>query len=66
MELGGGNSVKKELLQLHNMHTFIPQDPSEIAREMRQKAVASLMLLKEKINGYIKGRECENGSKKRT
>ena len=48
------------------MHTFIPQDPSEIAREMRQKAVASLMLLKEKINGYIKGRECENGSKKRT
>ena len=67
-ELGarGGNSVKKELSQLHNMHTFILQDPSEITREMRKKAIASLMFLKEKINEDVKVRTCANGSKQRT
>ena len=60
---GGGNAVKKELLQLHNMHIFIPQDPREITREMKQKSVASLIFLKEKINGDVKGRECANGCK---
>ena len=67
-ELGsrGGGSVKKELSQLHNMHIFIPQDPREITRETRQKSIASLMLLKEKINGDVKGRACANGRKKCT
>ena len=68
MELGawGVNAVKKELSQLHNMHTFIPKDLSEITRGMRKKSIASLMFLKEKINGDVKGRACANGSKQRT
>ena len=62
----GENSVKKEFLYLHNMHTFITQDTSEITREMKQKSVASLMFLKEKINGDVKGRACANGRKQCT
>ena len=48
------------------MHTFIPQDPSEITSEMRQKAIASLVFLKEKRNGDVKARAYANGSKQRT
>ena len=67
-ELGarGGNAVKKELSHLHNMHTFIPHNPREITREMRQKAIASLMFLKEKINGDLKGRAYANDMKQST
>ena len=62
----GGNSVKKELSQLHNMHTFILQDPSEITREMKQNSISSLMFLKERINGDVKSRACANISKQCT
>ena len=67
-ELGarGGNVFKKELSRLHNMHTFIPQDPREITREMIQKDISSLMFLKEKINGDVKVRACANGRNQRT
>ena len=32
LEARGRNAFKKELSQLHNMHTFTPQDPRKITR----------------------------------
>jgi hypothetical protein len=41
--------------QLHNMGTFIPRDPRTITPDERKKALSSLIFLKEKNTGKIKG-----------
>jgi hypothetical protein len=61
----GEKAVTRELRQLHDMITFFPLDPSSITREQRAKAIASLMFLKEKRNGDIKGRACADGRPQR-
>ena len=47
------------------MHTFIPRDPKSLTREERRKALSSLIFLKEKDTGEVKGRTCVNGAPQR-
>ena len=43
----------------------IPLNPDELIYEGRRQAIDSVNLIKEKINGIIKGRTCANGSKQK-
>ena len=61
----GEKAVTKELRQLHDMITFFPVDVNTLTEEQRLKAIASLMFLKEKRDGEIKGRTCADGRKQR-
>ena len=58
-------AVTKELTQFKDMDVFVPMDPTKLTYEDRKRAVASLMFLKEKDTGEIKGRACANGSVQR-
>ena len=51
--------------QLHDMDTFFPRDPKSLTREERIQALSSLIFIKEKNNGDIKGRTCINGAPQR-
>ncbi len=51
----GKQGALKEMRQLHNMGTFIPRDPRTITPDERKKALSSLIFLKEKDTGKIKG-----------
>eukprot|EP00804_Cyclotella_cryptica_P003539 CCRYP_002162-RA/>CCRYP_002162-RA protein AED:0.36 eAED:0.36 QI:0/-1/0/1/-1/1/1/0/220 len=44
------------------MRTFFPCDPKTLRREERRKALSSLIFLKEKESGEVKGRTCVNGA----
>ncbi len=44
-----------ELTQLHIMDTWTAMDPSKISQEDQMKALSSLLFLKEKQTGKIKG-----------
>jgi hypothetical protein len=57
--------VSKELMQLHLKDTFIPKDEGELTEAQKKGAPKSLMLLKEKRDGSIKGRACADGRKQR-
>jgi len=57
----GASAAVKELTQLHIMDTCMPLEVSKISREQRMRALSSLMFLKEKRTGDIKGRACING-----
>jgi hypothetical protein len=59
------NAVSKELLQLHMKDNFTPQVGEELSEELRKGALESLMFLKEKRDGTIKGRACADGRKQR-
>jgi hypothetical protein len=60
---GASTAVKvKELTQLHIMDTWTPLEVSKISIEQRMRALSSLMLVKEKRTGDIKGRACINGA----
>ena len=48
------------------MKDFSPMDSKKITKEELTKAIASLVFLKEKCDGSVKVRACENGSKKHT
>jgi hypothetical protein len=61
----GQKAVTKELKQLHDMVTFFPIDPTTVTKEQRTKAISSLMFLKEKRNGDVKGRACADGRPQR-
>ena len=61
----GEATVKKELMQLHDMIAFYPMDASKLTREQKIKTIASLMFLKEKRDGEIKARQCADGRKQR-
>ena len=48
------------------MDTYKPVHKSDLTFEDRKKALASLMFITEKRNGYIKARKVADGSKQRT
>ncbi len=57
----GAAAAVKELTQLHIMDTWTPMDPSKLGQEEKMKVLLSLLFLKEKKTGQIKGRACING-----
>jgi hypothetical protein len=61
----GEKAVLKEMTQLHIMGTWTPMDAGKLSQEQRMRALSSLLFLKEKQMGDIKGRACINGSPQR-
>jgi hypothetical protein len=61
----GEAAVSKELKQLHMRDTFTPQDSGTLSEAQKRGALESLMFLKEKRDGTIKGRACADGRKQR-
>ena len=55
-------AAKGELTQLHVMDTWVPKDPTMLSRAEKVKALSSVMFLKEKRSGKVKGRACVNGA----
>ena len=55
-------ATKGKLTQLHGMYTWVPKDPTMLSRAEKVKALSSLMFLKEKRRGKVKGRVCVNGA----
>jgi hypothetical protein len=53
--------MSKELTWMHNMEVFCSVTRDLLTKEERTKAVASLMLLKEKKDHLVKARMCANG-----
>jgi hypothetical protein len=64
-EAKGAKAAIDELTQLHIMDTWTAMDPSKITREDRMRALSSLLFLKKKQTGKIKGRACINGTPQR-
>ena len=54
--------AKGELTQIHVMETWVPEDPTMLSRAEKVKAISSLIFLKEKRSGKVKGRACVNGA----
>jgi hypothetical protein len=61
----GEMAAISELTQLHVMDTWTVIDLTKLTREDRTKALLSLLFLKEKRCGKIKGRVCVNGAPQR-
>jgi hypothetical protein len=61
----GEKGVTKELAQMHNMSVFSPVMKTDLFPEEKQKAISSLMFLKEKRDTTIKARFCADGQKQR-
>ena len=61
----GEKAALKEMTQLHIMDTWTPMDAGKLSREQRMRALSSLLFLKEKRMGDIKGRACINGAPQR-
>jgi hypothetical protein len=57
----GEEAVSKELLQLPMWDTFKPQSVKDLSSDQKKGALESLMFLKEKYDGTIKGRTCTDG-----
>ncbi len=55
----------KELSQLYIMDTRMLIEARKLSRKQRMRALSSLLFLKEKQTGDIKGRACINGTPKR-
>ncbi len=55
----------KELTKLHIMDTWTPIAADKLSREQRMRALSSLLFLKEKWTGDIKGQACINGAPQR-
>jgi hypothetical protein len=51
----GADAAVKELMQLHVMDTWTAMDLTKLTREDRMQALSSLLFLKEKQTGTIKG-----------
>ena len=58
-------AAKGELTQLHVMDTWVPENPTMLPRAEKVKALSSLMFLKEKRSGKVKGRLCVNRAPQR-
>ena len=58
----GAKAALKEMIQLHIMDTWTPMDAGKLSWEQRMRALSSLLFLKEKQTGDIKGRACINGA----
>ena len=61
----GVTATYSEIKQLHNMETFFPRHRRLLTREERVRVLSSLIFLKEKRDGRIKGRTCVNGAPQR-
>jgi hypothetical protein len=61
----GATALVDELTQLHIIDMWTAMDPSKLSRKDRMKALSSLMFLKEKQGGKIKGCACINGAPQR-
>ena len=59
-------ATTKELHQIHDFGTYIPQDDKLFSREERPKALSALMFIYENRNGVVKARTCAMVSKQRT
>eukprot|EP00956_Cyclotella_meneghiniana_P042119 scaffold248363_cov77-Cyclotella_meneghiniana.AAC.2 len=57
--------AKKEMQQMHDMNAFFSRDVNTLTKEQRVRALSSLIFLKEKHTGEIKGRICVNGAPQR-
>ncbi len=58
----GHTAAVKELTQLHVMDTWTPMHANRLSREQKMRALSSLLFLKEKRMGDVKGRACVNGA----
>ncbi len=61
----GTEAAVLEPTQLHVMGTWKVMDPLQLSKEARAKAVSSLLFLKEKRNGKVKGWACINRAPQR-
>lgn len=61
----GTDAAMKEVRQLHDFKTFRPVHAEALTHQQRVDALSSLIFLKEKSNGDIKGRACADGRKQR-
>ena len=61
----GEDAAIEELRQQHLRDSFKPMIPSGIPEEKKKEILDSIMLLTEKDDGVIKGRNCANGSVQR-
>ena len=57
----GTKAAVSELTQLHIIDTWAVMDPGHLTREDKAKALSSLLFLKEKQCGKIKGQACITG-----
>jgi hypothetical protein len=62
----GVTAAVKELTQLHIMNTWTPLEVAKLSQEKQMCMLSSLLFLKEKRTGDIKGRACINGALQRT
>jgi hypothetical protein len=58
----GASAAMEELMQLHIMDTWRAMDPSKLSREEGMQALSSLLFLKDKRSGKVKGQACLNGA----
>ena len=56
-------AVMKYLHKIHYISTYEPMDASKLTYQERKDALDLLIFIKEKINGYIKSRKVDVGSK---
>src|SRR5210317_1748750 len=61
----GNKAALAEMEQLHMRDTFKPVLPSNLTPEKKKEVLESIMLLKQKRDGTIKGRNCADGRKQR-
>jgi hypothetical protein len=59
-------STTKELQQIHNFGTYVPQEVRSLSRAERMKALSALMFIVKQRNRDIKARKYAVGSKQRT
>ena len=58
----GQHAAIDKLTQIHAMDTWMAMDATKLSREDKMKTLSSLLFLKEKQTGKIKGRACINGA----
>jgi hypothetical protein len=57
----GSSAAMEELMQLHIMDTWRAMDPFKLSQEELMQALSSLLFLKEKQSGKVKGQACPKG-----
>ena len=58
-------AVKKEMCQMHDKHVFAPKKASDMTRQEKLEALRSVIFLKKKRCGRIKGWLCADGRPQR-
>ena len=59
------NASVKEVSQLHNRDVFRPVHWSELSKDEQKESIKSLIHIKEKRDGSLKGRACADGRPQR-